>query len=116
MGKHLIITFVVIFSAGGLAILYPSFYDAISLLGGTGCLIICITLPGFIYVKLNEEKISKAKKIFVNFMNFSLTMCGVITTVITFLKNIEAINYWNQLNMIKKFNILLITNYTGNIL
>ena len=89
--EHLIITFVILFSAGTVAIIYPSFYDAISLIGSVGCILICVTLPCLVYNKLNEANNSKAKKNLVNLINIALTLCGIISATLTLLKDVKLI-------------------------
>lgn len=87
---HSIITFVALFSAGFIAIIYPYFYDIVSIVG-TLFVFIGFIMPGLIYIKMSNDKLLYWKNILMIIFIIIASICGLLSAILTFLCRLNLI-------------------------
>jgi hypothetical protein len=81
----MISTFILLFTAAILGILFPNFYDALSLIGSTCGIVVAYIIPGMIHLKMYEETLKNWEKIGIIIILFILGSAGLVSTTITIL-------------------------------
>ena len=90
---YIFVSAFLVYLTAGIAIAFPKIYDVLSLVGGTGCVYMAITLPGFLSIKLSGKEAWYWKNVCIYVFTWIFTIIGVIAGVLSFLRGVGVIDF-----------------------
>eukprot|EP01016_Furgasonia_blochmanni_P013536 TRINITY_DN1692_c0_g1_i12.p1 TRINITY_DN1692_c0_g1~~TRINITY_DN1692_c0_g1_i12.p1 ORF type:complete len:407 (+),score=104.98 TRINITY_DN1692_c0_g1_i12:562-1782(+) len=93
---HLGITAILLFGSAGLAIIFPDIISAFSILGGSCSVMLSMTFPGILYLKLSKDKWTHPRNLLFGTMTFLLSLAGFAATAITLLQKFGVLKAREQ--------------------
>ena len=90
---YILVSFFLVYLTAGIAIIFPNIYDILSLMGGTGCVYMSITLPGLLSVRLSGKNKKHWKNVLIYTFTGTFTVIGLVAGALSFLRGIGVIDF-----------------------